>query len=343
MTTDKPKKTESKKPSAQAKKPHAKTGAAKSAPAKPMPAKPTSDAPTSEKLQKVLARAGLGSRREMETAIEAGRASVNGKVAKLGDRVTAKDRIMMDGRAVETQATYRRVLVYNKPEGEVCTRQDPEGRPTVFDRLPPAGQGRWISIGRLDINTSGLLLLTTDGELANRLMHPSSQVEREYAVRVLGAVNPDMVKAMHEGVMLEDGLARFTDIQEFGGSGANVWFHVVIMEGRNREVRRLWESQGVKVSRLKRVRYGNVFMDSDLRMGQWKELDQKVIDNLAASVDLPPVKLPSLDHKTQEQTERLQKKRAGVGVAAKPVKPAGRRRASMREDTTPERVKRGRR
>lgn len=272
----------------------------------------------SEKLQKVLARAGLGSRREMETAIEAGRAMVNGKPAKLGDRVEAKDKIMFDGKEVVAFTTYRRVLVYNKPEGEVCTRQDPEGRPTVFDRLPPPGEGRWISIGRLDINTSGLLLVTTDGELANRLMHPSSQVEREYAVRILGEVNPDMVKAMHEGVMLEDGMAKFTDIQEFGGSGANTWFHVVIMEGRNREVRRLWESQGVKVSRLKRVRYGNVFMDSDMRMGQWKELDQKVVDTLADSVGLPPVKLPTLAGKIKEKTERLQKKKAGVGAAAKP-------------------------
>lgn len=272
----------------------------------------------SEKLQKVLARAGLGSRREMETAIEAGRAFVNGHPAKLGDRVEAKDKIMFDGKEVAAFTTYRRVLVYNKPEGEVCTRQDPEGRPTIFDRLPPAGEGRWVSIGRLDINTSGLLLVTTDGELANRLMHPSSQVEREYAVRILGEVNPDMVKAMHEGVMLEDGMARFTDIQEFGGSGANTWFHVVIMEGRNREVRRLWESQGVKVSRLKRVRYGNVFMDSDLRMGQWKELDQKVVDTLADSVGLPSVKLPTLAGKVKEKTERLQKKRAGVGAAAKP-------------------------
>lgn len=272
----------------------------------------------SEKLQKVLARAGLGSRREMETAIEGGRATINGKPAKLGDRVEAKDKIMFDGKEVAAFTTYRRVLVYNKPEGEVCTRQDPEGRPTVFDRLPPPGEGRWISIGRLDINTSGLLLVTTDGELANRLMHPSSQVEREYAVRILGDVNPDMVKAMHEGVMLEDGMAKFTDIQEFGGSGANTWYHVVIMEGRNREVRRLWESQGVKVSRLKRVRYGNVFMDSDLRMGQWKELDQKVVDTLADSVGLPPIKLPTLAGKVKEKTERLQKKRAGVGAAAKP-------------------------
>lgn len=281
---------------------------------------PTSDgAPAgSEKLQKVLARAGLGSRREMETAISAGRAEVNGLPARLGDRVTAEDHLVFDGQAVAVPGHVRRVLLYNKPEGEVCTRNDPEGRLTIFDRLPPAGDGRWISVGRLDVNTSGLLLLTTDGELASRLMHPSSQIEREYAVRVLGEVKPEMVKAMHDGVMLEDGLARFTDIQEFGGSGANIWFHVVIMEGRNREVRRLWESQGVKVSRLKRVRFANVFLDADLRMGQWKDLDQAAVDALAAQVELPSVPVPALSGKLKEQTERKQRKRSGVGAARKP-------------------------
>ncbi len=299
----------------------------------------------SEKLQKVLARAGLGSRREMEAAIEAGRAEVNGLPARLGDRVTPNDRVVFDGRPVEASETVRRVLVYNKPDGEVCTRNDPEGRPTVFSRLPPAVDGRWISVGRLDINTSGLLLLTTDGELANRLMHPSSEVEREYAVRIIGTVTPDMVKAMHEGVMLDDGVARFTDIQEFGGSGANVWYHVVIMEGRNREVRRLWESQGVKVSRLKRVRYANVFLDSDLRMGQWKELDQKTVDALATEVDLPLVKVPAVAGEAKEKTERLKRKRAGVGAAQKPGRgPRGARlRTSKGSGTSRTGIKRVRR
>ena len=266
----------------------------------------------------MLARAGLGSRREMEQAIADGRAEVNGLPARLGDRVTAADHLVLDGHAVTVPEQGRRVLLYNKPEGEVCTRDDPEGRPTVFDRLPPAGHGRWISVGRLDINTSGLLLLTTDGELASRLMHPSSQVEREYAVRILGQVTPEMVQVMHDGVMLEDGLARFTDIQEFAGGGANTWFHVVIMEGRNREVRRLWESQGVRVSRLKRVRYANVFLDADLRMGQWKELDQAAVDGLAAQVDLPSLPVPAVSGKLREQTERKQRKRAGVGAARRP-------------------------
>ncbi len=281
----------------------------------------------SEKLQKLLARAGLGSRREMETAIQNGRAEVNGLPAKLGVRVTPADRLVFDGRPISVPGTVRRVLVYNKPEGEVCTRDDPEGRPTVFSRLPPASEGRWISVGRLDINTSGLLLLTTDGELANRLMHPSSAVEREYAVRIMGEVTPDMVQAMHEGVMLEDGVARFTDIQEFGGTGSNIWYHVVIMEGRNREVRRLWESQGVTVSRLKRVRYANVFLDSDLKMGQWKELDQKAVDSLAAQVDLPSVKVPKLAGETKAKTERLKHKRSGVGAANKPARRSGAHRA----------------
>ena len=231
-----------------------------------------------EKLQKVLARAGYGSRREMETWISAGRVMLNGVTAKLGDRAGAADTILVDGKklaASSPREVPQRVLLYNKPLGEVCTRNDPEGRPTVFARLPALQHARWVAVGRLDINTSGLLLFTTDGELANRLMHPSRQVEREYAVRVIGEVTPAMVQAMHRGVMLEDGPARFTDIQHFGGSGANQWYHVVLMEGRNREVRRLWESQGVTVSRLKRVRFANVFIPSKVRMGHFCELTER--------------------------------------------------------------------
>lgn len=287
------------------------------------------EAPEGEKLQKVLARAGLGSRRELEAAISAGRAEVNGLPAMLGDRVKPSDRLVFDGRPVTVSETQRLVLIYNKPEGEVCTRDDPEGRPTVFARLPALPEGRWLSVGRLDINTSGLLLFTTDGELANRLMHPSQQIEREYAVRVLGEVTPEMVAQMHAGVMLEDGLARFTDIQCFGGSGSNVWYHVVIMEGRQREVRRLWESQGVVVSRLKRVRYGNVFLDADLRMGQWKTLEQKVIDTLAASVGLPAVPVPALPQKQKEQWARKQRKKVTPRAPARPksnAKPLAARR-----------------
>jgi 23S rRNA pseudouridine2605 synthase len=236
-----------------------------------------------EKLQKVLARAGFGSRREMETWIEAGRVSVNGKQASLGDRVGPADKIIVDGKkmmAAKPDAVPRTVLLYNKPVGEVCSRKDPEGRPSVFDRLPRIQHARWVAVGRLDINTSGLLLFTTDGELANKLMHPSTSIEREYAVRVMGEVTREKVDAMHKGVMLEDGLARFTDIQFFSGEGVNQWYHVVIMEGRNREVRRLWESQGLTVSRLKRVRYGNVFMPSKVKMGKFCELTTDEIKDL---------------------------------------------------------------
>ncbi|SFC40362.1 ribosomal large subunit pseudouridine synthase B [Marinospirillum celere] len=249
------------------------------------------DADKTEKLQKVLARAGLGSRREMEAVIEAGLVKVNGKIATLGDRVAVQDQINVRGRPVKIQAEDelpRRIIMYNKPEGELVTRKDPEGRRTVFDHLPRLKGERWVAIGRLDINTSGLLLFTNDGELANRLMHPSHQLEREYAVRVMGEVTEEMLKAMQEGVMLEDGLARFTAIQLVGGEGINTWYHVVITEGRNREVRRLWESQGVTVSRLKRVRYGNICLDKRTKMGEWIELTQVETDQLSSLAGLQP-------------------------------------------------------
>lgn len=280
-----------------------------------------------EKLQKVLARAGLGSRREMETAIEAGRAKVNGKVAKLGDRIEMRDRVEFDDRPVTLRAadeTPRRVIMYNKPEGELCTRKDPEGRRTVFERLPRLKGERWIAIGRLDINTSGLLLFTTDGELANRLMHPSTQIEREYAVRVMGEVRREHVVAMVEGVVLEDGPARFTDVQEFGGEGINTWFHVVIMEGRNREVRRLWESQGLTVSRLKRVRYGNIFLDKRAKAGEWVELTQDEIDDLSLAASLTPRKVAELTPDEKNRWSRDKHKRRPVQAMRKPKSPRGR-------------------
>ena len=263
-----------------------------------------------EKLQKVLARAGFGSRREMETWIKAGRVKVNGKEASLGDRVSADDTINVDGKkmaAQDAREVSQRVLLYNKPLGEICTRDDPENRKTVFDKLPPLRHSRWVAIGRLDINTSGLLLFTTDGELANKLMHPSTQVEREYAVRVLGDVTPEMIQSMHDGVMLEDGIARFTDIQYFAGEGANHWYHVVLMEGRNREVRRLWESQGVKVSRLKRVRFGNVFIPSQIKSGRYCELGLKETRDLYKLAGLkyfPPRKPSPLNRKNSSNRKR---------------------------------------
>jgi len=243
----------------------------------------------SEKLQKVLARSGFGSRREMERWIEEKRVNVNGVMATLGDRVTPLDKVSLNGKLVElvfAGQESRRVLLYNKPLGEVCTRHDPEGRPTVFDALPPLKQGRWIAIGRLDINTTGLLIFTTDGELANKMMHPSARIDREYAVRVLGEVDEEMLERLKKGVLLDDGMANFTDVQFFDGEGANKWYHCVVMEGRNREVRRLWESQGLKVSRLKRVRFGPVFMPSDIKVGTWKEMDRKECNVLALEMGL---------------------------------------------------------
>ena len=237
----------------------------------------------SEKLQKVLARAGLGSRRQLEEWIKAGRVEVNNRVARLGDRVSQDDRIAVDGRKFSRGPRQRprpRVLLYNKPDHEVCTRADPEGRPTVFDRLPPLRNSRWVSVGRLDLNTSGLLLLTNDGELANRLMHPSSGIDREYAVRVLGEVSDDMLRRMREGVEIDGELSRFSDIRYFGGEGANQWYHVVLMAGRNREVRKLWQSQGLRVSRLKRVRFGPVFIPSAVKVGRFQELAPKEIQAL---------------------------------------------------------------
>jgi len=244
----------------------------------------------SEKLQKILARTGLGSRRQIEELIREGRVKVNGLVATIGDRATATDKIEVDGRPVrlEAQQTQTRVLVYNKPEGEICTRSDPEGRPTVFARLPKISGQRWIAVGRLDINTSGMLLFTTDGELANRLMHPSYQVDREYAARVMGAVDEEMLARLREGVLLEDGVARFSDITSAGGSGINQWFYVTLLEGKNREVRRLWESQGVAVSRLKRVRFGPLMLPSRIKVGQWEELGEKDVKALYRLVQLAP-------------------------------------------------------
>lgn len=236
-----------------------------------------------EKLQKVLARAGFGSRREIEGWIAKGRVKVNGKVAVIGERVSDSDKIIVDGKKLAPQKKNReerRVLLYNKQENEICSRDDPEGRATVFDNLPPLKHGRWVSVGRLDINTSGLLLFTTDGELANKLMHPSSQIEREYAVRVMGDVTADMVQQMHAGVIIDGNLCRFTDVQHYGGEGINQWYHVVLMEGRNREVRKLWESQGLKVSRLKRVRFGPIFIPSTVSRGKYQELPKSEINKL---------------------------------------------------------------
>jgi 23S rRNA pseudouridine2605 synthase len=245
----------------------------------------------SEKLQKVLARMGLGSRRYMEEVIAAGRVSVNGRVATVGERIEAGDELRIDGRKLNYQheeEMRRRVLVYYKPEGEICSRNDPDGRPTVFEQLPQMAGDRWVMVGRLDINSTGLLLFTNDGELANRLMHPSSEIEREYAVRVMGDVTPAVRQTLLAGVELEDGPAKFESFAEIGGDGINRWYQVVVKEGRNREVRRLFESQGLKVSRLLRTRYGTIILPRELRTGRWIELDKHDIDHLVQSVQLKP-------------------------------------------------------
>ena len=248
-----------------------------------------------EKLHKILATAGLGSRRELEKWISNGRVSVNGSLAKLGDRVLPSDRILVDGRPVKINSDDSpRVLMYSKPEGQVSTSNDPEGRPTVFDYLPTLNRGRWIAVGRLDINTSGLLLFTTHGELANRLMHPSFEVKREYMVRIHGEVDQAMISRLKEGVILEDGVSSFETVRAqhpkiFGDheqlSRTN-WFRVVLAEGKTREVRRLWESQGVEVSRLKRISYGPIQLPSFVRSSEFIELDPKQVTSLFHAVSL---------------------------------------------------------
>ncbi|MCG5535104.1 23S rRNA pseudouridine(2605) synthase RluB [Ectothiorhodospira mobilis] len=240
----------------------------------------------SERLHKMLARAGLGSRREVERWIAQGWVTVNGRVAQPGEQAGPEDEIAVQGRPVSIRAPEARVVAYHKPEGEVTARKDPEGRPTVFEHLPKLRQGRWVSIGRLDLNTSGLLLFTTDGELAHRLMHPSGGVEREYAVRVLGAVEPGVLERLCQGVELEDGPARFDAIRDAGGSGANHWYHVLLREGRNREVRRLWNAEGITVSRLIRVRYGPVALGTGLRLGRWRALEPGEMQALYAAAGL---------------------------------------------------------
>jgi 23S rRNA pseudouridine2605 synthase len=268
----------------------------------------------SEKLQKVLARAGHGSRRELETLIRSGRVSVNGKVAVLGERLEDESAVIrIDGHVVSMKADEElvcRVLAYYKPEGELCTRHDPEGRRTVFDRLPKIRGSRWISVGRLDANTSGLLLFTTDGELANRLMHPSRQVEREYLVRVFGEINEQKIKNLVRGVELEDGVARFEDVVYAGGEGMNHTFYVVINEGRNREVRRLWESQDTTVSRLKRVRYGDIFLDKALPRGGWVELSLSEVNYLRKLVELRPEQRTMIDVSKDNTSRKRERARS---------------------------------
>jgi 23S rRNA pseudouridine2605 synthase len=240
----------------------------------------------SERLQKLLAGAGHGSRRGIEEWIRAGRVTINDRVAVLGDRASPSDRIALDGRPLDLggQRQSVEVLLYHKPVGEVTTRADPENRPTVFERLPPPGSGRWIVVGRLDVNTSGLLLFTNDGDLAHRLMHPSSEVEREYRVRLRGHPSAAVLDQLRRGVELDDGPARFDRIEEESTEGSHAWYRVWLHEGRNREVRRLFEHVGFEVSKLSRMRYGNVLLPEDLRPGVSKVLDPRSVADLARLV-----------------------------------------------------------
>ena len=239
-----------------------------------------------QRIHKVLADHGHGSRRGIEQLIKKNKVEVNGKIAKIGQLVSEKDSFKIEGKNIVLSRNGNkeiRILMYNKKVGEVSTRHDPENRPTVFDNLPRLNSERWVSVGRLDVNTSGLMLFTNKGELANKLMHPSSVIEREYVARIHGLVTEKILQKLINGVKLEDGLARFTDVQAGKKGKTNQWFAMVIMEGRTREVRRLWESQNLQVSRLKRVRYGDLFLPANLKQGSYKELSKsevKVIEHL---------------------------------------------------------------
>jgi 23S rRNA pseudouridine2605 synthase len=262
-----------------------------------------------ERIQKVLARGGVGSRREIERWIVEGRVKINGTVITLGARLQEGDHLQVNDRVVHWQKFAQqptRVLLYHKPTGEVVTRRDPEGRPVIFTQLPKLATARWIAVGRLDINTSGLLLVTNNGELANRLMHPSTQIEREYAVRILGEVPEATLERLKQGVDLEDGKAKFDDIRFFAGEGANKWYYVTVSEGRNRLVRRLWESQQVTVSRLMRVRYGPVVLPERLKAHSFYELTDKELDLLFEFAGLEREK-PAIPGKPKFKGHKVEK------------------------------------
>lgn len=292
--------------------------------------------PAAERIQKVLARAGLGSRREIEGWISAGRIAVNGRVAGLGDKVGAKDRLELDGRPVGAHAAPAeptRVLAYHKPAGEICTRSDPEGRPTVFEKLPRLKDARWISVGRLDFNTAGLLLFTNDGELAHALMHPSREIEREYAVRVRGRADEAQLAQLQRGVELEDGPAKFLKISDGGGEGSNHWYHVVLAEGRNREVRRLWEAVGIEVSRLIRVRFGPCELPRERRLGETWDLEPAEVDRLRVLAGLKPLLPPRPARKPGHKSAAGSK----PGAEAKPRRTLSLRRDGKDKKGTPDR------
>jgi 23S rRNA pseudouridine2605 synthase len=256
------------------------------------------------KLQKVLAQAGLGSRRKMEELVRAGRVTVNGAPASIGARVGPRDVIKVEGRLLRREAKEEatRVLLYHKPEGEIVSRDDPGGRASVFERLPPVRGAKWLAVGRLDYNTGGLLVLTTSGELANRMMHPRYGLEREYAVRVRGRLSEPQVAKLRAGVELEDGLARCETLEDRGGEGANHWYHVIIREGRNRVLRRMFEALGLTVSRLMRVRFGSIRLPPQLKRGQVIELPPREVRRLLTSLDLS---VPRPEPRRTQRTRRL--------------------------------------
>lgn len=289
----------------------------------------TPKAMSQERVQKALARMGFGSRREIERLITEGKIRINGQLAKPGDHVSAGDKVNIGNRrtVIKSDVNRIRVLLYNKPEGEICTRKDEEGRKTVFDSIGRITDGRWISVGRLDINSSGLMLFTNYGELANHLMHPSSEIEREYAARVQGEVTAETIRQLLKGVELEDGFMRFDQIIDAGGQGSNHWYHVILKEGKNREVRRLWLSQDVRVSRLIRVRYASLTLPRDLKAGKKKELSLDEIKQLFADVNLlwPEARDEASASRRSNASRRSAKSRKfSSGRAGKPA-PAGKR------------------
>lgn len=262
-----------------------------------------------QRLHKLLALAGLGSRRDMETLIASGRVTVNGQVATVGTGVTQHDVVRLDSRPLRLQfePELPQVLIYHKPEGEIVSQDDPEGRASVFDKLPKVKHGKWIAIGRLDMNTSGLLIFTTSGELANHFMHPRYEVEREYAVRIFGELTEGQMTQLKEGIELEDGPANFDSITPQGGEGANHWYQVILREGRNREVRRLFEAFQLPVSRLMRVRFGPVNLPPRVKRGQMLKLDQKTVVGLLewAGLTVPSAPLKQLSQREKDKASAV--------------------------------------
>ncbi len=273
-----------------------------------------------DRLQKYLASLGVSSRRKIEDWISQGKITVDGKVAQLGDRVTPTSQIKIDGRPIKTQPgksdpkyprgkNQQRVILYNKPEGEICTRSDPKKRPTVFRNLPIIKGGRWVAVGRLDINTRGMMLFTNDGELANHLMHPKLEIEREYLCRVYGQVDDDSMERLKQGIKIDDQVIRFHSIRRQQGERSNAWYSVVVKEGKYREVRRLWEAIGCQLSRLSRIRYGKVALPRGIKLGDWIELTPETIERLAKNADKDKVITPRLGKKSSRRQNRSNSRR----------------------------------